>query len=139
MHQDNDFTTHITSIFFKAIKLIIQQISSLAWVCIRKAKLKGTKLLAKQVRDSSSLERILRSPIGFRLLKSVRTSPDYLENTRKNIFAMIRKLGPPTFFVTLMSAEHFWQPLIQALQQMPHKQSQKHIETIEDINLDFQI
>jgi hypothetical protein len=90
LHRDNDFATHITNIFFKAIKIIIHQISSLAWVCIRKAELRGQKLTAKDVRNPTNLERIIRSPLGFRSLKSICTSPDYLEHTKKNIFAMIR-------------------------------------------------
>lgn len=78
MHVDNDFATHITNIFFKAIQLIIQQISSIAWVCIRKAELKGKKLLAKDVRTPTNIEQILRSLIGFRSFKSIRASLDLL-------------------------------------------------------------
>ena len=49
MHQNYDFTTHIADIFFKVVKIILEQISSLVWVCIRKTKLKGKKLLGKDV------------------------------------------------------------------------------------------
>ena len=57
MRGENDFSTHITNIFFKAIKICIHQISSLAWVCIRKAKLKGDKLCAKDVHKTMNLEK----------------------------------------------------------------------------------
>ena len=80
MHRDKYFATHISNFFFKAIKIIIQQISSLTWVCIRKAELKGRNLFARDVRGSTNLERILQSPLGFKSLKNIRTSPDYLEN-----------------------------------------------------------
>ena len=49
MHKDNDFSTHIINIFFKAIKILIQQLSSVAWVCIRKVELKDKKLYTKDM------------------------------------------------------------------------------------------
>jgi hypothetical protein len=64
----------------------------------------------------------LQSHIGFRELEKLRTSPDYIEGLRKNLFAMIRQLGPPTFFVTLTSAERLWTPLIEALYKLNAKQ-----------------
>ena len=71
MHRENDFSTHITNIFFKAIKICIHQSSSPAWVCIRKVELKGEKLYAKDVCNTTNLKNILKSPIGFRSLKSI--------------------------------------------------------------------
>ena len=94
MHKDNDFTTHIKNIFFKVIKIIIHQISSLAWVCIREGKLQGKKLTTKDVCNPTNVERIIRSPLGFFSLRSIHTSLYYLEHPRKNILAMIRQLAP---------------------------------------------
>ena len=51
-------------------------------------------------------------------MKVIRTSPDYYENMKKDPFAMIRQLGPPTFIVAFTSAEHLWSPLCIALQQV---------------------
>ena len=45
LHVDDDFATHITNIFFKAIRIVIQQVSNCAWICIRKGELKGKKTL----------------------------------------------------------------------------------------------
>ena len=52
---------------------------------------------------------------------------------------MIRQLGHPTFFVTLTSAECFWEPLCKALQCTCIAQQTKHNETIEDKDLDCEI
>ena len=54
-------------------------------------------------------------------LKSIRTSLDYFLNLRRNLYAMIRQLGPPTFFVSFSSAEHCWKPLIDALKHIKSK------------------
>ena len=136
MHKDNDFTTHITNIFFKVIKLIIHRISSLAWVGIREGKLQGKKLTAKDVCNPTNLERLIRSPLGFFSLRSIHTSLYYLEHPRKNILAMIRQLGPPTFFVTLKSVEHFLIPLCNALRPTPSTIGNN--ENLEDKDLDFE-
>ena len=72
MHEDNNFATHITNIFFKAIKITIYQISLLAWVYIGKGELQGKKLTAKDVCNPTNLERLIRSPFGFRSLRRIK-------------------------------------------------------------------
>jgi hypothetical protein len=78
-------------------------------------------LKASQVRDQPNLYQIFKSYIGYRDLQALRTLPNYLEGLRKNLFAMIKQLGPPTFFVTLTSAENLWEPLIKALHSLHSK------------------
>ena len=116
LHSSEDFSTHITNIFYKAVKVLVKQVSSSAWISVRKGELKGKKITAKDVKYQKNLEKILKSPIAYRSLQCIRTSPDYFETIRKDVFAMIRQLGPPTLFVTFTSAEHLWSPLISALQ-----------------------
>lgn len=72
MHKDNYFTIYIKYIFFKVIKIIIQQIWSLEWVCIWKGELQGKKLTAKDVGNPTNLERLIRSPFGFRSLRRIK-------------------------------------------------------------------
>ena len=66
----------------------------------------------------ANLKKIFRTLIAYHSLKAIRTSPNYYENMKKNLFAMIRQLGPTTFFVTFTSAEHLWSPLCIALEQL---------------------
>ena len=60
----------------------------------------------------------MQSHIGFSNLERLRTSSDYIQGLRKNLFAMIRQLRPPTFFITLTSAERLWTPLLKALYEL---------------------
>jgi hypothetical protein len=62
-------------------------------------------LMTSQIVEEPNLSKILESHLGFCDLEKLRTSPDYVEGLRENIFPMIRQVGPPTFFVTLSSAE----------------------------------
>ena len=86
--------------------MIINRLSNTAWISIRIGELKGKKITAKEVKSKANLEKTLKTPIAYRSLKVIRTSPDYYENMKKDLFAMIRQLGPPSFFVTFTSAEH---------------------------------
>jgi hypothetical protein len=45
-------------------------------------------------------------------LTRIHTSPDYLSRLRKDVFTMIRQLGPLTIFVTFISVESKWLPLL---------------------------
>jgi hypothetical protein len=96
----------------------LNQVFISIWVRIRKWQLKGQKLIAKDVKTKPNLDHILKSNIGYIDLKTIRTSPDYLQHRHKKLYAMICQLGPPTFFVSYSSAEHCWQPLVNALKQI---------------------
>ena len=115
LHKSHDFATNIQNIFFKAIKICIDKVRNSSWIRIRKGKLSGRTLTVGQIVEQPNLDKILESHIGFHDLEKLRTSPDYIEGLRKNLFAMIRQLGPPTFFITLTSAERLWTPLLEAL------------------------
>ena len=114
-HIDHDFTYHVTNLFYKAVCIILNQVFSSTWIRIRKGKLKGRKLIVKDVKSKSNLHCILKLDIGCMDLRTIRTSPDYLQQLCKKIYVMIRQLGPPTFFVSFSSVEHRWQPLVNAL------------------------
>ena len=44
--------------------------------------------------------------------------PDYLDQLKKDIFAMIRQIGPPTLFLTLSAVETSWNPIMKCLHKM---------------------
>ncbi|KAJ8018963.1 hypothetical protein HOLleu_42737 [Holothuria leucospilota] len=52
---------------------------------------------------------------GFRVFRSLRGSPPYWENSKKELFAMIRQLGIPTWFMSFSAAETRWLHLLRIL------------------------
>lgn len=44
------------------------------------------------------MEKLCQSDDGYRFLRAVRGSPPYFEKAKKDLFAMIRQLGPATLF-----------------------------------------
>jgi hypothetical protein len=140
LHSSSDFSYHTTNLFFKTMRILIDKVLSCMWIRIRKGQLRGRTLLARDVKYKPNLEKILKSDIGDIDFKNIRISPDYLHQIQKNIFAMIRQLGPPTFFITFTSAEHQWPPLISTLTELyKTRQKKKHTETLEDHDIDFLI
>jgi hypothetical protein len=43
---------------------------------------------------------------------------DYLDHLCKDVFAMIRQLGPPTFFMTFTTCVNNWLILIKTLKEL---------------------
>lgn len=124
MHKDRRFAFNIENIFFKAVKIMLVKVLSSIWVRLRKGKIGSTLLTASNVCTDTNIENLLHSKIGYKDFQSVRTSPDYKEKLKSNLFAMIRQLGTPTFFVTFSSAERLWPPLITALEKLnPQKKT----------------
>jgi hypothetical protein len=122
------------------MRIIIEQVLSCMWVRIRKGQLQGRKLLAKDVKYKVNLEKILKSDIGYIDFKNIRTSPDYLQQNKKTIFAMIRQLGPPTFFITFTSAEHCWDPLVAVVSDLHrNRKRKKQTDTLENNDIDYLI
>ena len=80
---------------------------------------------AKYVKKKPNFETIPKSNIRYVDIKRIRISPDYIHSLKKNVFTMIRQLGPPTFFVTFTSAEQNWDPLLSALEQLDNAHRSK--------------
>jgi hypothetical protein len=122
------------------MRIIIEQVLSCMWVRIRKGQLQGRNLLAKDVKYKENLEKILKSDIGYIDFKNIRISPDYLQQNKKTIFAMIRQLGPPTFFITFTSAEHRWDPLVATVSALyRNRKRKKQTDTLENDDIDYLI
>ena len=87
----------IPNLFFKLKKLQCKSpilFSTALW------KSKGGNLTAGKIKQQDGLQDILRHDEGFPILKNLRSSPSYFQAKQKELFAIIRQLGMPTFFET---------------------------------------
>ena len=113
--SDRRAAGHITNIFFKTRKLQLKQIQDKVWLSMRRNKTKGKTYTAKDVKDKQVVDNMVKLDEGYRIFRSLRGSPPYWESAKKDIFAMIRQLGLPTWFISLSAAETHWVPLLQSL------------------------
>ena len=72
-------------------------------------------MTAKDLLQPNALERMVHLDEGFYIFKSIRNSPAYLEKRKKDVFAMIRQLGLPTWFGSFSAADTKWPDLLKMI------------------------
>ena len=113
--KDRRVAQSVPNIFYKLKKLQIRQIQGSASLSLRKCKTKGKTYTAGDLKSESSVNKLINLDEGFRVLRNLRGSPPYLERCKKDLFAMIRQLGNPTWFCSFSAAETRWTHLIKIL------------------------
>ena len=105
----------VPNIFFKHKKLQMKQISDKVNLAVRRCKKRGQKITAAEARDSSYVDKLVNLDEGYYIFRQLRNSPAYLETRKKDIFAMIRQLSLPTWFMSLSAADTRWTDLLRML------------------------
>jgi hypothetical protein len=113
--QDRRVAQSVPNIFYKLKKLQIRQIQGSASLSLHKCKTKGKTYTAGDLKSESSVNKLINLDEGFRVLRNLRSSPPYFERCKKDLFAMIRQLGKPTWFCSFSAAETRWIHLITIL------------------------
>ena len=113
--KDRRVAMSVPNIFYKLKKLQIKQIQGSASISLRKCKTKGKTYTAGDLKSDSSVNKLINLDEGFRVFRNLRGSPPYFERCKKDLFAMIRQLGNPTWFCSFSAAETRWIHLIKIL------------------------
>lgn len=96
-------------------RLQIKHLRDRVSLAIRKCKTKGEKIKVRELLSPGGFENIVKYNEGYHILRRLRGSPPYWEQAKHEIFAMIRQLGMPTWFMSLSAAETRWPPLLRIL------------------------
>ena len=105
----------VPNIFFKLKKIQIKQVSDKVNLALRRCKSEGKKITAEEALNPVTAEKIVRLNEGYYIFRTLRNSPAYLSSKKKDVFAMIRQLGLPTWFISLSSADTRWTDLLKTL------------------------
>lgn len=111
----------IPNIFFKMKKLQIKYVRDKVMLAVRKCKLNNKKYTAAQMLDPKVTDGIVHLNEGYQVLRNLRGSPPYWEMCKKDVFALIRQLGIPTWFCSFSAAETKWVPLFITLGKLVEK------------------
>jgi hypothetical protein len=84
-------------------------------------------MTVSEVLSSDFVHNLVKQDDGFRVLRNLRGSPPYWEQTKKDVFAMIRQLGTPTWFCSFSAAETKWTPLLKCLAKLVKKKSSSEL------------
>ncbi|XP_062567926.1 uncharacterized protein LOC134230168 [Saccostrea cucullata] len=105
----------VPNLFFKLKKIQMKQVTDKCNLALRKCKTKGRSITANEIKNPEHVNSLVRHDEGFFVFRQLRNSPAYLETRKKDVFAMIRQLGLPTWFMSLSAADTRWNDLIRAL------------------------
>ncbi len=75
----------------------------------------GRKISNRLLQDKREVERLVHNRDATRFMQPLRGTPSYWEKTLRDLQAMIRQLGTPTFFCTFSAAEMRWPEVITAI------------------------
>ena len=112
-NADRRFASSMENIFFKHTKHELLSVFRSSHLSLRKA-VQG-KVTAKDLLDPLTADYLCAHDLGYSNLKLLRSSPDYKQFCKRDLFAMIRQLGCPAFFLTVSSADTRWHELINML------------------------
>ena len=84
-------------------------------IILRKYNSKNNNNLKAKDLKGEKLNELVSHNDGYKVLKKVRGTPPYFKAMQKDIFAMIRQLGPATLFLSFSAAETKWTHLLRIL------------------------
>lgn len=84
-------------------------------IALRKHKRGLNRVTAGDLKKEGAFDKLIHADEGYRFLRSIRGSPPYFEKAKKDLFAMIRQLGPATLFCSFSAAETKWIHLLKML------------------------
>ena len=113
--RDRRVASSVDNIFFKVKRCQMQQIMGKVSIAVRKHKTGNSNFKARDLRGLDAIDKLIKFDDGYRVLKEIRGSPPYWEKAQKDLYAMIRQLGPANLFLTLGAAETRWTDLLRML------------------------
>ena len=115
---DDRFARDTNYLFFAQFVSEIHLAISSMTIQLRKGKpftRDGRKITSGMLQDKREVERLVRNKDAVRFMQPLRGTPTYWEKTTRDLFAMIRQLGSPTFFCAFSAAEMCWPEVIEAI------------------------
>ena len=134
---DRRAALHIPNIFYKMKKLQLEQVCNKIHLAVRRCKTKGKSYTAGYILNDNMGESLVKLDEGYKIFKTIRNSPQYWENQKKDVFAMIRQLGLPTLFISLSANDLHWPELIVALGKLVDNKD--YSEALESKTLSWEI
>lgn len=104
--------------FFSQYMSELNQVIEKTQILIRKSLLKcssGKPVTLNMLQDPRSLSSLLRNDDALRFMQPIRGTPAYWSNAQKDMFAILRQLGIPTWFCSFSAAEYRWNDAVRVI------------------------
>ena len=90
--------------------------------------MRNRALTAGQLKTQEGLESLICHDEGYKFLRALRGSLPYFEKAKKDLFAMIRQLGPAFTFCSFSSSETKWNHLLRILGKLINHKEYSYVE-----------
>ncbi|XP_062606132.1 uncharacterized protein LOC134267940 [Saccostrea cucullata] len=120
MNADDRFAKDTNYIFFSQYMSELNQVIEKTQISLRKSLSKctsGKPVTIDMLQDPTTLCRLLRNDDAIRFMQPIRGTPAYWATAQKDLFAMLRQLGIPTWFCSFSAAEYRWNDAVKAILQ----------------------
>ncbi|XP_013402374.1 uncharacterized protein LOC106168004 isoform X2 [Lingula anatina] len=112
---DTKFAMNTQYIFYLQYIKEFQEVLSSAKISQRKGSAQSGNISIDSFESEESLKNILRNNEGYKFLAKVRGSAPYWERTMKDLCAMVKQLGIPTWFCSFSAADRRWKEIVYAI------------------------
>ena len=114
MNRDNRFARDSDYIFYSQYVSELNQVLDKTQISLRKSRSNEKET---NIQNTDTLRKLLHSDEAYRFMQPIRGTPAYWENAQKDIFAMLRQLGIPTWFCSFSAAEFRWKDIVSTIMQ----------------------
>ncbi|CAI5694816.1 unnamed protein product, partial [Oreochromis niloticus] len=115
---DTRFATDQSYLFFAQFVTETHMATNSMSIQLRKGKAitkDGRRICNRMLQNRDEVERLINNKDATRFMKPLRGTPAYWEKALKDLHAMVRQLGKPTFFLTFSAAEMRWPEVVEVI------------------------
>ncbi len=115
LNADGRFGSNLDYIFYAQYLSEINQVVSNVSIALRKGYHGGenTQITSSMLSSTDFVKNVLSCDMGYKFLKPIRGTPVFWQGVQKDLFAMVRQLGIPTWFCPFSSADLRWTELME--------------------------
>ena len=111
---DSKFARNVEYIFYLQYLKEFTEVVSSAKVSMRKGK-ERCDITLNEITSAEELQGLFHRNEGYKYLSKVRGSAPYWEKTMKDLCAMVKQLGIPTWFGSFSAADRRWAEIAEAI------------------------
>ena len=133
MNADNRFARDTNYIFYSQYLSELKQVIDKTQISLRKSSTSSKdntdKVTSESLKTASDLKLLIRNDEALRFLQPIRGTPSYWQGAQKDLFAMLRQLGIPTWFCSFSAAEFRWNDIIDVI--LKQQKDSRQAETLD--------
>lgn len=123
------FANNMEYVFYLQYVKELKEVLSSAKISMRKgAHPRSGEVSVGQIVNPNHLQNVIQKNHGYKYLTHVRGSAPYWQGAMRDLCAMVRQLGIPTFFCSFSAADRRWPEIVKAILTLQQKEIPSNID-----------